>query len=196
MGLNVTLKLDRLGFYPAGGGKMRALIAPAKLTPIEILARGEIHRRTVRILLANLPEHVAEREIRAIRQRAAWPKSCFQVETISNSPGPGNVVMIEIASESVTEIFTGFGERGVRAEAVAKQALEPALHYGAAAAPVGEHLADQLLLPLALARAGAFLTLPLSPHSLTNLEVIRLFLGISPELQADEDNNCLVRFGA
>ena len=49
--------------------------------------------------------------------------------------------------------------------------------YLAASAPVGEHLADQLLLPMAVAAGGRFLTGKPSLHTLTNIGVIQRFLG-------------------
>src|SRR5204863_6078384 len=91
---------------------------------------------------------------------------------------PGNVLLLEVESEHVTEVFTGFGEIGVRAEAVAEGAVQEARRYLAADVPVGRHLADQLLIPLALAGGGAFRTMPLSRHTTTNIEVIREFLEV------------------
>ena len=60
----------------------------------------------------------------------------------------------------MTEVFTGFGEKGVSAEQVAKGAVERARIYLASPVAVGRHLADQLLLPLALAGGGEFTTFP------------------------------------
>ena len=78
----------------------------------------------------------------------------------------------------MTEIFTGFGERGVRAEAVAERAVRAAQRYLAFDVAAGAYLADQLLIPLALAGSGAFTTLPLSQHTTTNIHVIRQFLDV------------------
>ncbi|MGZ5433965.1 MAG: RNA 3'-terminal phosphate cyclase [Thermoanaerobaculia bacterium] len=47
---------------------------------------------------------------------------------------------------------------------------------------LGEHLADQLLLPMAFAGGGSFTTTPLSGHATTNLEVIRRFLDVRMEV--------------
>jgi RNA 3'-terminal phosphate cyclase (ATP) len=101
--------------------------------------------------------------------------------------GPGNVLLLEVESEHVTEVFTGFGEVGLRAEAVAERAVQDAREYLAADVPVGPHLADQLLLPLALAGGGGFRTLPLTRHARTNVEVIRQFLGSSVEVARVSD---------
>jgi RNA 3'-terminal phosphate cyclase (ATP) len=89
----------------------------------------------------------------------------------------GNALTITVAHEHVTEVFTGFGERGVRAEEVAEAPAREAQRYLAQRAPVDEHLADQLLLPLALAGGGSFTTQHVSEHLRSNALVIETFLG-------------------
>ena len=84
------------------------------------------------------------------------------------------------------QVFTGFGERGVAAEAVADQAVVAARRYLASDVAVGEHLADQLL-PVALARGGSFTTVPPSRHTTTNIEIIRKFLDV--EIGAEQKTN-------
>jgi RNA 3'-terminal phosphate cyclase (ATP) len=46
-------------------------------------------------------------------------------------------------------------------------------------APVGEHLADQLLIPLAISGGGSYLTGQPSLHTTTNIEVIKKFLDVN-----------------
>jgi RNA 3'-terminal phosphate cyclase (ATP) len=75
-------------------------------------------------------------------------------------------------------MFTGFGQRGVKAEAVAAAAVRETKEYLAAGAPVGPHLADQLLIPLALAGGGSFDTMALTTHTTTNIEVVKKFLDV------------------
>src|SRR5262249_46305912 len=97
----------------------------------------------------------------------------------SDTPGPGNALSIVIESEHVTEVFTGFGERGVRAEAVATNAANEAKRYLDTSVAVGEHLADQLLLPMALGDGGSFTTFRPSTHTTTNVEIIRRFVDVA-----------------
>ncbi|MFG0332847.1 MAG: RNA 3'-terminal phosphate cyclase, partial [Maioricimonas sp. JB049] len=85
----------------------------------------------------------------------------------------GNLVTIEIELDALTEVVAGFGERGKPAERVARQAAREAKEFLEAEVPVGQHLADQLLIPLTLGSGGAYLTQPLTPHTVTNIEVIR-----------------------
>jgi RNA 3'-terminal phosphate cyclase (ATP) len=74
--------------------------------------------------LANLPRHIAERECRTIAQETGWGEASFTIDEVKDSRGPGNVVVIELEAEHVTEVFTAFGQLGIRAEDVAKEALQ------------------------------------------------------------------------
>jgi len=188
MGARIEARLERYGFYPAGGGRVEIAIKPAKrLEPIELNERGKILNRRATALLAHLPRGIADRELGVVHRKLSWPQKWLKVESGANSPGPGNVVTLEIESENVTEVFTGFGERNVAAEAVADQAVIAARRYLASDVAVGEHLADQLLLPMALARGGSFTTVPPSRHTTTNIEIIRKFLDV--EIGAEQLTN-------
>lgn len=77
----------------------------------------------------------------------------------------------------MTEQVTGFGERGVSSEQVAARVTEEVQRYLAAGVPVGEHLADQLLLPMALGEGGVFRTVEPSLHCRTQMDLLELFLG-------------------
>jgi RNA 3'-terminal phosphate cyclase (ATP) len=89
---------------------------------------------------------------------------------------PGNALTLTVEHEHVAEVFTGFGEKGVSAESVAKRAVDAARSYIASEAAVGPHLADQLLLPMALAGGGEFLTMPVTQHFKSQVEIIGKFL--------------------
>ena len=200
MGANVSVALERAGFYPAGGGRFFAMIEPAKtLAPLELTSRGADKRRLCKAVVAGLPGEIALRELAVVRQAMSWPEESFQIRQLPDDQGPGNVVTIELHHEHVTEVFTGFGQRGVRAEAVADAALQEAKRYLAAGAPVGEHLADQLVLPFALAAgaggAGRFVTGPLTDHTTTNVEVVRRFLDVRIGVEKAAGNTYVVAFG-
>jgi len=132
--------------------------------------------------VANLPRSIAEREVKLIGRLLSLAGDSLTVEETRDAQGPGNAVAIEIEAGDHTEVFTGFGEMAVRAEAVATKVAQEARAYIASAVPVGRYLADQLLVPIALGGAGRFRTGALSRHTTTNLEVIRAFLDVSIEL--------------
>jgi RNA 3'-terminal phosphate cyclase (ATP) len=148
------------------------------LNRLDLQSRGDIVGRRVTALLANLPRHIAERELRTAVTGLNWKADCSSVTTYDGVAGPGNVLLIEVESANVTEIATAFGAVGVAAEAVANQAMKQTRRYLAAGVPVGDHLADQLLTVLALGGGGMFTTLALSRHTLTNIEIIRHFLDV------------------
>ncbi len=189
MGAKVDVVLDRRGFQPAGGGRFRVTIEPiVRLGRLDLLERGPIRARRARALVASLPTSIADRELAVLERRLGWDRACLRAETVTNAIGPGNVVIVEVESEHVTEVFTGFGQRGVAAERVAETVAQETLEYLAAEVPVGTHLADQLLLPMALAGGGSLRTTTPTLHTRTQAEVIRKFLGIATrfdELDAD-----------
>ena len=179
MGAQVDLELVRPGFYPAGGGKIQARIAPAKrLARLEIASRGAMVSRRARAVVANLPYTIAQREVQTVASDLGWSDDCLQAHTLTGSHGPGNALSIIVESEHVTDVFTAFGERGVAAEHVAHQVATEAKRYIDSDAAVGEHLADQLLLPMAVGEGGVFTTTELTGHSTTNIEVIRKFVDV------------------
>jgi RNA 3'-terminal phosphate cyclase (ATP) len=183
MGPIVTAELDRPGFYPAGGGRFSVSIKPAsRLLPLEILERGAIRSIRARAIVANLPRSIAEREVKLVGRLLSLSEDSLIVEEVRGAPGPGNSVSVEIETEHHTEVFTGFGEVAVRAEGVATKVAQEARAYIASGVPVGRYLADQLLIPMALAGAGRFRTGALSRHTTTNLEVIRQFLDVNIDL--------------
>jgi|SRR5579863_7931915 len=212
MGPRVDVELERHGFYPAGGGRIRVQVEPsAALHGFDLYERGELVGHRVRVLLSSLPAHIGEREASTIARKLSWDAACCAVEDV-NSPGPGNAILVEVDSEHVVEVFSGFGRQGVKAEHVAADAVKDVRTYLAAGVPVGEYLADQLILPLGISawqkdneaaatagrgrvrqRGGAYRTLPLSRHSTTHIDLLRQILGITIEVaRSVGDRNCTV----
>jgi RNA 3'-terminal phosphate cyclase (ATP) len=176
MGARVEATLEKPGFYPAGGGRVRVAIAPQKtLQPLALITRGELRRRRASALFAALPVAVARRELAVVQRELGFGDDECQAVELTQSSGPGNAVEIELELGDDRELFTAFGERGVRAEAVAQTVVDEVRHFVAAEVPVGAHLADQLLLLLALAGEGAFASVPPTPHFETQCQVLARF---------------------
>jgi RNA 3'-terminal phosphate cyclase (ATP) len=176
MGAQVSLTLSSYGFFPRGGGEIHARIIPAAtFAPLALHARGALKQRCAEAYVAAVPIHVAQRELAVIGKALGFPPEQLLLRGLPNDAGPGNAVTITLEHEHVTEVFTGFGEQGVRAEQVAGDAVREASAYLSATAPVGEHLADQLLLPMALAGAGSFTATRVTPHLASNALVIERF---------------------
>jgi RNA 3'-terminal phosphate cyclase (ATP) len=179
MGPAIELELRRPGFFPVGGGKFHARIEPVKrLARLDLPERGAILRRSARALIAKIPADVADRELEGVRDHLRWREDECCVDPVPNPVGPGNALLLEIETEHVTAVFTSFGERGRSAGTVARDATDAARAWLDAGVPVDEHLADQLLLPMALAGGGSFRTVKPSLHSTTNARIIQRFLPV------------------
>ncbi|MGI9518461.1 MAG: RNA 3'-terminal phosphate cyclase, partial [Pirellulaceae bacterium] len=200
MGPRFSTAIHAWGFYPQGGGHIRVDITPAKqLRGLELMESGGAPVPRVTALVANLPSHIGERECDTIRRKAGWRQRDCHVQMIDRSPGPGNVVMIQLTYPNVTELFTGFGKKGVQAEQVAVQAWRQAKDFMAQDVPVGEFLADQLLLPLAIAasqgQTSRFRTGSISLHSRTHIDIIQRFLDVDIEMDPSGNQHNEISIG-
>jgi RNA 3'-terminal phosphate cyclase (ATP) len=137
-----------------------------------------LRRTQARALVVRLAPGVGERGLKVVREKLGWEGAQLSLETSADALSPNFVLTLEVESGQLTEVFTGVGERGVRAETIAERACAEAARYLAVGAPVGEHLADQLLIPLALSGGGSYLTGPPTPHTTTNIEVVKMFLPV------------------
>jgi RNA 3'-terminal phosphate cyclase (ATP) len=191
IGFVATAKLERAGFYPAGGGAIAIMLKGASandaLKPASWLERADVTLNGS-VITANLSPSISGREVIALSSALTIDRADVKVTQVA-SPGPGNVVFARATSQHrVEEIVTSFGERGRSAETVAESAANEMKEYVAAGAPIGEHLADQLLLPLALGAGGSFRCQTRekeNQHLTTNAWVLSQFLGdvvtIKPE---------------
>jgi RNA 3'-terminal phosphate cyclase (ATP) len=184
MGARVDAQLDRPGFFPAGGGRLRLAIEPARLAPLLLEERGPRERVSAEAQVAGLPASIAERELAAVAAVLGETLGERRVRQWPPEFGPGNVLLVRVTHAAVAELFTGFGERGVPAETVGRRAARAAARYLASTAATSECLADQLLLPLALAGGGRFSTVATSSHFVTNAWLVRQFLSV--EIHARE----------
>lgn len=194
-GPRLGLELERYGFYPAGGGRVQVQLQPVPtLRPLELLERGPVLRWRARALVANLHENIAARELKVLAQRLKLSRAALSLEVVP-SVGPGNIVLVEAETPTVTEVFSAVGEKGLAAEQVATRVVEQVLAWQEADVPVGEYLADQLLLPLALAGKGCFRTVKPSLHTLTQVEVIRRFIDLPIRVEQESTHAWRIEVG-
>ena len=184
MGVEVESELIRPGFYPAGGGEMQVTIKPcAALQPIEINERIRIRGRRAVIKSAQLPERIAEQELAEVMRHLDWDAREGMIEEMTESRGPGNVVLLQLILGTHTEVFSGFGRMGVPAKKVAGEAIRQVQTYlKTPRGSVSRRLADQLLIPMAMAGGGSFRTGTVSKHTTTNAEVVQAFLDVAIEM--------------
>lgn len=178
MGPAVSARIIRYGFYPRGGGRVEIDIAPAQLSPIDCLARGELLGVAGQALFTALPFEIAERMLaRSRRDLPDWPGDAFAVRELPADQGPGVILMLEARYANVTELVSGFGQLGVPAERLAKTTAARMAGYLASDAFAGPYLADQLILPFVVAGGGSFTTVKPSQHLRTAIDIARRFTG-------------------
>ncbi|WP_273826136.1 MULTISPECIES: RNA 3'-terminal phosphate cyclase [Pseudomonas] len=186
MGATVELQLLRHGFVPAGGGELEVFVQPSTLQPLYLTERGEVLARDARVLLGGIVEDVAQRELARVAKRLHLPEEACRTERIA-ADSPGNVLLLEFRCERLSEVFCAFGQFNVRSEAVADAAVDAARHWLNSKAAVGEHLADQLLLPMAMAGGGSFTTPQMTEHLQSNMRVIEAFLPLEMRCTSGAD---------
>jgi RNA 3'-terminal phosphate cyclase (ATP) len=142
-----------------------------------LLERGPVQSRTARVLISRLAPHIAQREIDVLRSRLGLHPDVCRIDTVT-APSAGNTLHVRLDSGNVSTVFCGFGIRGVLAETVAGRVADEVERYLAAEVALDSHLADQVLVLLALAAGGRFGTLTPSGHTETNAAVIKRFLPV------------------
>jgi RNA 3'-terminal phosphate cyclase (ATP) len=194
MGARVDVELERSGFYPAGGGVLSAYVWPCpQLNRLDLMERGPLHAAFAEAFVARIPVGVARRELDAVGRSLSWEGGQLNEYVLTDTDGPGNALLLTIDSANVTEVFSGVGDKHVRAETVAEGAVIEAERYLKSGAAVGEHLGDQLMLPMALAGGGCYTIDHVSQHAITNAEVIARFLPVAVTFeQGDHFSTCTV----
>jgi len=190
LGPTVTARMERAGFFPAGGGRLVVEVQPCEeAVPLTLLERGKPTGHTATAVVSRLPRTIAERELAVVRERLTLREDQTRIQYVENAHGAGNAVCIEMGYEGITELFSCVGELGRSAEAVAREAADEARAYIASERPVGPYLADQLMVPLALLAGGHYATGPLTEHATTNMRTIAAFGG---EVRKEADGSVRV----
>jgi RNA 3'-terminal phosphate cyclase (ATP) len=181
MGVHAHIELDRWGFYPAGGGEIRVTIAGQKgpLQSLVIAERGPLEKAWGLAVVANLPAHIPQRM--ADRASNVLAKAGLQAQVEPRrlrGAGPGAGIFLFARYAHATVGFTAYGRKGLPAERVAEAACEELLTHHRSGAPVDPYLADQLVLPIAVAEGESRASISrVSQHLLTNVSVVQRFLG-------------------
>ncbi|MGL4400073.1 MAG: RNA 3'-terminal phosphate cyclase [Luteolibacter sp.] len=191
MGADVTISLVQSGFAPVGGGVIECEIQPCeKLTSIELHERGDLKCMKLRVPIRNLPISIGGRMLDAALKQL--PCEDATVEIRESGPGRGVCCLYEAVFEHCEELSSSFGETNVTAERVGIRAAKSLQDFIGSGVPVGRHLADQLLLPMALAGSGSFTTMMPDDHLPTNIAVIEKFLPAKFQIeQADRGKRVL-----
>jgi len=126
-------------------------------------------------LFANLEQSIADTQLGEVRRYLNWQEADVVHHGLRNSHGIGNALILSVQSSEYSEIVTSYGDKRRSSGQVAQVACDEMKRYLASPAAVGEHIADQLLIPLALA-GGTFTCNVISQHFKTNCEIIQKFV--------------------
>lgn len=198
IGIPFELYMTMAGFYPPGGGELRATIpGSARVESVDLRERGKLLIIDGLSAVANLPDEIAERQ-RNQALRRLDELDCPLHMDVGSLPAqsPGTVIVLLARFEHGQACFFALGERGKRAEWVADEAADDLLAFLATEGAVDRWMADQLLLPLALGRKpSVFSTSQVTLHLLTHAEVIRAFLPVSICIEGAEGEPGTVQVG-
>jgi RNA 3'-phosphate cyclase len=187
MGFGGRLVFEKAGFYPEGGGVIQATTRPAgELRPLQITGRGALLRIRGMSVVCNLDENIASRQkLQALRRLEPLCRDT-KIKTLSlPSSNKGTFLLLLAEFEHSRLCSTALGAKGKRAEVVADEACQELEILLAGEAAVDQYLPDQLLLPMALAQGESRLTAHITPHLLTNAEVIRRFLPVRITIEGE-----------
>ena len=191
MGIAARMELLRWGFYPKGGGRVAVEIdGNADLRSISLVSHeGTPHLRGISAV-ANLPKRIAERQRdRAQRRLAAEGREADIAIVEAEALGAGSFLILVAEAGNVSAAFSALGERGKPAERVAEEAVDGLSDFLRAEAACDPHLADQLILPLAVASGTSRLTTSrITPHLSTTVEIARQILGCPVQIGGEEGN--------
>jgi RNA 3'-terminal phosphate cyclase (ATP) len=179
-GISASVALETWGFYPAGGGELVAEIcgSHAPLQPLTLTERAPLQKVWGTAVVSNLPSHIPQRMANRamnILAEAGLQANVQASHVRARGPGAGIFLLTE-DQNGVRAGFSSYGRKGLPAEEVAADACQQLLDYYLSEAPVDAHLADQLILPLALADGTSRFTVSrLSEHLCTNMWVVEQF---------------------
>jgi RNA 3'-terminal phosphate cyclase (ATP) len=204
MGLRAEAKLEAWGFYPVGGGRVTVSITPTPDSPpltgnvptgegpgmeaLALLSRGPLNRVWGTGVAANLPAHIPQRIVSRTRNLLAEGGVRAEITPVrERAAGPGAGLFLVAEYEHTLAGFSSIGEKGKPSEQVAEEAALDLLAHHRSGEPVDMHLADQLLLPMALASGRSeFRTCRITQHLLTNAHIIQQFLPVRIEIEGEE----------
>lgn len=179
MGFDIKLRLEKAGYYPKGGGEVHIEIKPVpKIGTLYLTHRGSLKRIMGTAAVSNLPDEIAMRMTNQVdrRLRGRGLKAEYRLLR-PPSIGKGTYFFLLAEYENTVAGYVGLGERGKRAEKVADEIINRFFSYHFSDGALTEHLADQLVLPLALASGeSVFSTHRITQHLLTNIDTVKYFL--------------------
>jgi RNA 3'-terminal phosphate cyclase (ATP) len=185
IGFQLSISLGQAGFYPKGGGQIRALINPIKeVSGFTLTQRGSLKQIYGISAVANLDRSIAIRQrdqiIRLLGKK--YPLNDIRIQNLP-SHYKGTTICLVCQFEHSKCCYSSLGKPGKPAEIVAQEVCDEIEHFMSTRAVMDEYLSDQLLLPLSIAGVDShFTTAKITDHLRTNADVIKLFVDSKIEI--------------
>jgi RNA 3'-phosphate cyclase len=190
LGYRIELECLQRGYYPSGGGEVRARLYPVKhLSAVSLRETEDIAEVRGIAYVSRLPEHIARRMAHsAARELISAGLRNVKIQTKADpAPSPGGGIVLWATSSSGNILGASkLAEKGVPAENIGRTAAEDLIGQLRARAPVDRHLADQLIPYMALAVGDSCIRCSeLTMHAVTNLDLTRKLLGTASRVEGN-----------
>jgi RNA 3'-terminal phosphate cyclase (ATP) len=188
-GFQGSLKLNRWGWYPKGGGEATARVQPVpNWRGVNLSERGALKKIRGISAVSNLPNHIAIRQRDQSMRHLAQFTPCVNIDLVQGkSIGQGTLVFLNAIFEHTQAGFFALGKRGKSAAQVADEACQALNDFLESGSAIDPHLADQLILPMALAKGESrFTTSQITRHLTTNIWLLQQFLPVRFEIKGAE----------
>lgn len=184
-GIEATLELKAWGWYPAGGGEMTAVIHPTTHLHAPTITAPDTKSVNGIAAVTNLPAHIPQRMASRAHNLLVDAGFVPHIQTVrQRGRGPGAGIVLWLPNGG----FSSLGRKGLPAEQVAETAVSKLLAFARSSTLVDEHLADQLMIPAALAQGTTrYTTHRLTLHALTNADLLRQWLSVSIQIDGQLD---------
>lgn len=188
LGLKADIHLEKAGFYPKGGGRIKAKILPWEnfILPKFTYEFNPENICIISLISEDLPDHILERQLRSAKGKLLSanlkPKEELLEKVKSDSPGTMVFVYAVDKDKLKRAGFAELGKKGYPAEKVGENAVSKFLEFIKTKAQFEEHLADQILIPLSFVlinsveKRFSFTTSKVTKHLITQAWLIPQFL--------------------
>ncbi|GAN31657.1 MAG: RNA 3'-phosphate cyclase [Candidatus Brocadia sp. AMX2] len=185
IGFDAEIETLRAGYYPRGGGEVFININPARPQhPIRIEDRGRLIQVMGISAVSNLDINIAFRQQTQAKKKLLEQNIPHEI-SMRETPalGRGTMLLLVGKFEHSQCCYFSLGAIGKRAETVADEACNEFFSFLETKGVIDEHLADQLIIPLALTKGTSQFTTPrVTQHLLTNIEIVKLFLPVTVDI--------------
>lgn len=194
IGCAASITMERPGFSPAGGGRIRITVEPSgTLTPIFLCRRGELQIASATAVIGGgLSDDIARRELKTIQRELSLSDDKLHIRVWKDCISPGNALILCMSLGDCTEAFTEIGELGKSAEKLAQNIARQVNLLRDSRGTVSHYLAEHLLLPMAITGGGSFITPVLTAHTRQTLSLIPRFLPVMFRTEHLDEHSILV----